>query len=118
MSLIAKNPWLAVPLLTVAAVVGFYGFLRWFEYKQVYHPTRSWDGDGSLLGVPWEDVKFSTSDGLELNGWYFPYTKGGVPATRVALVCHGNGGNISHRLDLYRVLMDAGLSVFAFDYRG
>jgi fermentation-respiration switch protein FrsA (DUF1100 family) len=36
----------------------------------------------------------------------------------VVLISHGNGGNISHRLSLYRVLLDVGVNVFAYDYRG
>ena len=34
------------------------------------------------------------------------------------LHCHGNGGNISHRLDTCAALLGTGLSVFLFDYRG
>jgi fermentation-respiration switch protein FrsA (DUF1100 family) len=34
------------------------------------------------------------------------------------LFCHGNAGNISHRLDNIRRLHDRGLGVFIFDYRG
>lgn len=34
------------------------------------------------------------------------------------LICHGNGGNISHRLTLCRGLLETGVNVFLFDYRG
>ena len=34
------------------------------------------------------------------------------------LVCHGNGGNISHRLQLTRLLLGTGTAVLLFDYRG
>jgi fermentation-respiration switch protein FrsA (DUF1100 family) len=36
----------------------------------------------------------------------------------VVLLCHGNAGSISHRLDSIRIFHDLGLSVFIFDYRG
>jgi fermentation-respiration switch protein FrsA (DUF1100 family) len=34
------------------------------------------------------------------------------------LFCHGNGGNISHRLDSLVIFHRLGLNVFIFDYRG
>ncbi|HNP62205.1 MAG TPA: alpha/beta hydrolase, partial [Nitrospirales bacterium] len=40
------------------------------------------------------------------------------PTKPVLLWCHGNAGNISHRLDNIRELYRWGLSVFIFDYRG
>ena len=40
------------------------------------------------------------------------------PARLAVLFCHGNGGNISHRLDTCAALLATGVSVFVFDYRG
>jgi len=34
------------------------------------------------------------------------------------LFCHGNAGNISHRLESIRIFHQLGLNVFIFDYRG
>jgi len=66
------------------------------------------------FGLDFEDVWFTTNDGVRLHGWFFP-----VEACRAFLLfCHGNAGNISHRLDNIRRLHDRGLSVFIFDYRG
>ncbi len=39
-----------------------------------------------------------------------------VPLT--VLFCHGNGGNIMHRLDSINIFYNLGLSCFIFDYRG
>lgn len=36
----------------------------------------------------------------------------------VVLFCHGNAGNISHRLDSIRIFHHLRLSTFIFDYRG
>jgi len=91
--------------------------LRWFENSRVYHPSRHLDATGAELGRAFEDVCFKASDGVELNGWFYP--AGDKPsAGMVFLNCHGNGGNISHRLGLYRALLEMGASVFSFDYRG
>ena len=92
--------------------------LRWFEHKQTYHPSRSFELTGEALQRPWEDVTFTTSDSVRLNGWFFPANTNSPRRSLVSLICHGNGGNISHRLDLYELLLQTGVNVFAFDYRG
>ena len=91
---------------------------RWFEHSHVYHPVRQLQATGTELGRPHENVFFKTSDDVELNGWFFPAATSAPQAQLVFLNCHGNGGNISHRLGLYRALLDLGAGVFSFDYRG
>lgn len=76
------------------------------------------DATGAELGRPFENVFFKTGDGIELNGWFFPANTNSPRAHLAVLVCHGNAGNISHRLALYRALLQTGVAVFAFDYRG
>lgn len=39
-------------------------------------------------------------------------------STKIALICHGNGGNLTNRADIMKALLDQGLSVFIFDYQG
>jgi len=92
--------------------------LRWFEHSQVYHPDRFLTATGAELGRPFEDLWFRAKDGVELNGWFFPGTTNSSRASLAVLLCHGNAGNIGHRLDMCRVLLDSGVSVFVFDYRG
>jgi pimeloyl-ACP methyl ester carboxylesterase len=91
---------------------------RWFEHSQVYHPNRTMDATGAELARPFENIFFKTGDGIELNGWFFPANTHSPRAHFAVLVCHGNGGNISHRLALYRAWLQTGVAVFAFDYRG
>ena len=102
------------------AVVAFALFLmlRWFEYKQVYHPTREWGADGSALRVSWEDLTLTTADGVALSAWFFPAPTNSPRRQLAVVVSHGNGGNLSHRLPLYRGLLDTGVNVLAYDYRG
>lgn len=92
--------------------------LRWFEHSQVYHPDRYLMLTGAELGRPFEDVFFEASDGVKLNGWFFPAETNTSRAQFVMLFCHGNGGNIGHRLDSCEALLETGVSVFLFDYRG
>jgi len=81
----------------------------------VYHP-HTWDDRNwaRMSGLPLEDVWFKSADGTKLFGWYVESTS----ATPVLLWCHGNAGNITHRLENLRELYRIGLSVFLFDYRG
>ena len=82
--------------------------------KFLYGPAREVTYRPDELGLDFEDVVFKSSDGLRLTGWYVP--AGGSEFT--VMFCHGNGGNIMHRLDSIKLLRDLGLSCFIFDYRG
>ncbi len=80
----------------------------------VFHPepwrNKDWR---TVSGLPLEDVWFQAADGAKLFGWYVE-----APEDRpVLLWCHGNAGNIVHRLDNLRLLFQRDLSVFLFDYR-
>jgi pimeloyl-ACP methyl ester carboxylesterase len=81
----------------------------------VFHPERWHDRDWrSASGLPLEDVWFQAADGTKLFGWYVE-----AQADSPILVwCHGNAGNIVHRLDNLRLLFRQDFSVFLFDYRG
>ncbi len=111
-----KRRWLKNLIgLLLLPVLG-YGWLRWFEHKTVFQPTAPLDASGDELGFPREDVWLDTPDGGRIHGWYFPGKSGA--GGLAFLLCHGNGGNISHRLDQYDALLRLGVAVLAFDYRG
>jgi uncharacterized protein len=92
--------------------------LRWFEYRQVFQPSRSFENNGQELGRPMEVVSIETADGVVLNAWFFPADADAPRADWVWLLCHGNAGNISHRLRHASVLLDTGAAALLFDYRG
>jgi fermentation-respiration switch protein FrsA (DUF1100 family) len=92
--------------------------LRWFEHSLVYHPDGEMMASGSELGRPFEDVTFTSADGVNLNGWFFPAHATSPRPRKVVLFCHGNAGNISHRLEMCEALLETGVGVFLFDYRG
>jgi hypothetical protein len=89
--------------------------LRWFEHKQIYYPSRGMDAAPGQLGRPFEDVFIPVEHGERVNAWYFPAQNAPSP---VVLVCHGNAGNISHRLDLAALMLEAGAGVLLLDYCG
>jgi fermentation-respiration switch protein FrsA (DUF1100 family) len=81
----------------------------------VYYPEPWQDRDWARLsGLPLEEVWFQAADGARLFGWYVE-----AQADRpIILWCHGNAGNVIHRLENLKYLYQLGLSVFLFDYRG
>ena len=85
-----------------------------FQPKFVYFPYPDLAATPADAGLEYEDVNLVTSDQLRINGWFVPHT--GSRATLLFL--HGNGGNISHRLDKLLIFNRLGLSVFIIDYRG
>jgi len=113
-----RRTWFFRVARLLVVVVILILMLRWFEHSQVYHPDRILVATGNELGRPFEDVHFNASDGVKLHGWYFPCDTNSARKNLVVLICHGNAGNISHRLSLSRALLATGVNVFVFDYRG
>ena len=93
-----------------------------FEEKLIYFPSGDIEATPAALGLRYEELTLVTSDGYELHAWFLPSPA--VPANSggdryTILMCHGNAGNISHRLD--RTLLmhsNLGTDVLLFDYRG
>ena len=82
----------------------------------LFHPWRLEDEAVAppLSGVIGENVFFPSANGKLLNGWH--YRK--PDATYTVLFSHGNGGNVGVRTDLVQLLLQAGCSVFIYDYQG
>jgi alpha-beta hydrolase superfamily lysophospholipase len=66
------------------------------------------------VGLAYEDIYFTTRDGVKLHGWLVP----GDPKMPLILFFHGNAANISHRVDNLQYFNKIGFSTFIFDYRG
>ena len=101
----------------VVLFVAYWGWgavLYLMQPKFLYGPVREVTFTPDELELDFEDVIFKSSDGLRLSGWYVP--AGSSEFT--VLFCHGNGGNIMHRLDSINIFNNLGLNCFIFDYRG
>lgn len=101
-------------VLILALVVCFSCFYQHIENFFVFYPQASLDSVPADWSLTYDDVYFDTEDGERLHGWFFP-SKKDAP---VILFCHGNAGNISHRLDNIKLLTEQNMQVFIFDYRG
>ena len=107
-----KGIYLICLILLIGAF--FYLFYPKIENYFVFFPETSFDQTPNELNLHHKEVYFPTEDGKKLHGWFFPLKK----EFPVILFCHGNAGNISHRLENIRLLLDRKLQVFIFDYRG
>ena len=80
----------------------------------IYFPERDIFQDPSDFGLEYEDVYLTTSDGVRIHGWFVPGSGGPT-----LVWFHGNGGNISHRVDNIAGLHGRlGVSILIIDYRG
>ena len=126
----------------VVLFVAYWGLgtiLYFMQPTFLYCPVREVLYTPEELDLDFEDVVFKTDDGLCLNGWYIPaplearrqnsltgsvQSEGSLLTGPVensdltVLFCHGNGGNMTHRLDSINIFYNLGLSCFIFDYRG
>ena len=74
-----------------------------------FFPTPRSSARPLIMGCPMRRSGSTAADGVKLHGWWVP--KEGAP---VFLWFHGNAGNISHRLENIKLLLDlVGVSVFS-----
>lgn len=126
-------------LIFILIIFGaFFIFIKNIERKSSFFPDKFIAEDPSSFGIIFEDFYVNshdgvnpvksllrhwrggsrleriTSNGVRINGWFIPYTG----ASYTLLFCHGNAGNISHRLHKLYILRELGLNICIFDYRG
>jgi fermentation-respiration switch protein FrsA (DUF1100 family) len=101
-------------MLGLLFLIVLLGGVRFLLPFLVFRPTAEIVRTPESLGMPFEDVTMTTSDGVRIDGWFVPAEN----ARGTMLFFHGNAGNISGRLDSIEIFRDMGLSVLIIDYRG
>jgi fermentation-respiration switch protein FrsA (DUF1100 family) len=110
----------AIPLAAGgAALVALDVARRVFRNMQLFCPSPdpviSWDPvDYGIPRDAVQEVWFEAADGEMLHGWY---CRAANPIAS-GIFCHGNTGNLTVSADVIPHLLDAGLSILFFDYRG
>lgn len=89
--------------------------LRRLERAMIFLPTREVPAHPGVVGLKWEPVRLTASDGVALSAWWLPGPKDDSP---VLLCLHGNGGNLAARLDKMTLLHGAGAAQLWVDWRG
>ncbi|MBI4057462.1 MAG: alpha/beta hydrolase [Elusimicrobia bacterium] len=109
---------LKILLVLILLLITLRLFLIRFEKINLYHPERQIFATPIHLKMPFEEVILKTTDGISLNGWYIPASSPTNLGRVTLLYCHGNAGNISHRLEHILFFHQLGLNTLIFDYRG
>jgi fermentation-respiration switch protein FrsA (DUF1100 family) len=105
---------LSVLVILALAGGGAVAYLLANEGRFIYFPSRDHEASPDDYGLRAEMLKISSAGQVNLHGWWI---RGG--GRTALLYFHGNGGNISHRLERAKILVDRlGLDVFLVDYRG
>lgn len=106
--------WTHSVIAVIFVILFLYLFLRWFERANVWMPRRELVTDPSQAGFQYEETFLQTPDHISIQCWYMPH-----PNARGSLLfCHGNGGNISHRMESIRQFHALAMNVMIFSYRG
>src|SRR5437879_802654 len=100
----------------IVCLLFFVPWLISFERRNLYFPDRQIIATPALYRLEFQNVNLTASDHVEIHGWYILGARAGQ--RRTLLFCHGNAGNISHRLDKVQLFHRMGLNILLFDYRG
>ena len=84
-----------------------------WQERLVFHPANSIVGTPQDVGLVYEDLYLHAGD-ARIHAWYVPAEN----AQLSVLFCHGNAGNVSHRLETLSLLNSLGVNILIFDYAG
>lgn len=112
--------WLGRILGAVAA--GYLGYVSLVGSRRLVHPdVRSFEPSEGLpatpadLGLAYEDVRFTTDDGVTLSGWFVP---AGRETRAAVVVLHGFTGHRLGELAAFVPWLQPQYHVLQFDFRG
>jgi pimeloyl-ACP methyl ester carboxylesterase len=124
--------FLAIPLAVL--LTGLLAAACWIVGRLLYPPRQALESTPAGCGLDYEDVRFTSDDGLELHGWWVPAA--GEPGDRPAVILlhplagsregfrprPGAWAGVSHAaVDLLAAAArfhQAGFHVLLFDFRG
>ena len=113
-----KGQWMAVVWMiagmgvVVYAGLGLALFLG--QSRMLYQPRPDYAMTPADINLSYAPLKLETADGETLAAWYIPAAN----AKWTVLYCHGNAGNISHRLHTLLRIHELGANCLIVDYRG
>ena len=111
---VVRNSMIKILLLIAFIYLGFCTLIACRQASMVYLPYQDVWRTPAEAGLVYEELTLHTSDGEQLAAWYLPAEE----ARGTMLFCHGNAGNLAHRVDSLRLFHQLGLNVLIFDYRG
>lgn len=103
-----------VGLLATGAVLGAVVGVTAHLLSGPSRPELDYDFTPFEIGVPAENVTFTTADGIQIAGWWFD----DQDADTVVICCAGHRGSKSNMLGIGPGLHKRGNAVLLFDFRG
>lgn len=90
------------------------------QWQLVLHPDTAATITPAAVNLPFENVSFDYTEAgqAQLHGWWIPAEKSAHYAQDTILYLHDGSGSLADTLPRLKELHEAGLNVFAFDYRG
>ena len=106
----------AITILVVALAIylAMCAYLYFGQSGLIYFPSKEHDSNPGALGLRFEELTIQTKDNVAISAWYIPADE---PRATI-LFSHGNGGNISHRLESIDIFNRLRMTVLIYDYRG
>ena len=84
-----------------------------FQERLIFFPSRDVIATPLALALAYENVYLQAGES-RIHAWYVPAEN----ARLSVLFCHGNAGNIAHRLETLALFNTLGVNVLIFDYAG
>lgn len=104
--------WILAPVILAAAAMAAVG---WYASERIIQRrTPDKTANPSDYGLAYEEVSFTTEDGILLKGWLIPAPDSG----RAVIFCHGHAGSMDPDLKYAPWFHQRGFSVLMFDFRG
>jgi fermentation-respiration switch protein FrsA (DUF1100 family) len=103
-------------LLTFGIYLAFCAALAWETVRPKNHAL---DSNPDTLKLMWNAVKFTSSDGTQLAGWFItPFMTKDAGPKGVVILCHGVDSTRTAMLGKAEILAKAGYAALLFDFRG
>jgi len=90
------------------------------NWQLLYHPASTVAQTPAGAGLAFDPIGFAVAaDGVpQLSGWWIPAASDSRYRRYTVLYLHGQNGNLGDTISALAQLHEAGVNVFAFDYRG
>ncbi len=92
-------------------------YMGWGQERRVFQPKTGSTATPHDIGLDFEEVSLSASDGVRLHAWRLPAAAWSENPLWL-LHLHGQGTNLSDQLSDLRFWHDLGFAILALDYRG
>lgn len=104
--------WILAGLAALATLVAL---ATWYASEQIVRRRRpDKTASPAEYGLTYEDVTFTTEDGIPLGGWLIPAQDAG----RAVIFLHGHAGSMDPDLKYAPWFHERGITVLMFDFRG